>query len=430
MAASKGVLVSLNVKQRSPKAQLFKDIYKDNLYVNGRITRQSRDTDIRGRVPAKLRNPLLLFWSLVIAGVIAYIGVIVYWQQSRQDDTIFERSIVLNQPRLEHLPAYDPRSSLIHAIELVDEAMVDEATEDDQAGTVRHQVTNIGLDETIEKIYENDTKRLPEISDVELIKRAESLVRQRYSLAKLFGLGVQTIVIDPGHGGKDPGATGYLGTHEKDLVLSIAARLHDRLVRHEGYKVLMTRESDITISLNERVEYANNNNADLFISIHINFFPKTKANFVETYYFGPEADQATVQLAEWENADSQFMYADFKNMIRRIGDTMKFQESKRLAQAVQANLFTQMHKLNSKISNHGIKPGPFVVLLGLDAPSILTEVTSLNDKQEEQRLKSPIYRDKIAMFLENGIVNYLTRESTTSGGVENGEEKETLANAQ
>lgn len=416
-------------RRTAKKAQLFKDIYKDNLYVNGRITRQSRDINIPAQLPAKPKNPLLFFWSLVIAGVIAYIGVIVHWHQSRQGDTIFERSIVFNQPRSEYLPADDSRSSPTHAIALLDETLVD-ATTEDQADAVRHQVINIGLDETIEKIYESDAKKLPEISDVDLIKRAESLVRQRYSLAKLFGLGVRTIIIDPGHGGKDPGTIGHLGTHEKDIALSIATRLRDRLVQHEGYKVLMTRESDIAVSLNERVEYANNNNADLFISIHINFFSKTKANFVETYYFGPKADKATVQLAARENANSQFMYADFKNMIRRIGDTMKFQESKQLARAVQANLFKQMHKLNNKISNHGIKPGPFVVLLGLDAPSILTEVTSLNDKQEERRLKSPIYRDKIAMFLENGIINYLTRESITPGGVGNGEEKETLAKAQ
>jgi N-acetylmuramoyl-L-alanine amidase len=87
-----------------------------------------------------------------------------------------------------------------------------------------------------------------------------------------------------------------------------------------------------------------------------------------------------------------------------------------------------MRKLNKRTRNHGIKPGPFVVLLGLDAPSILTEVTSLNDKKEERRLKSSEYRDKIAMFLEKGIVKYLTRENTP-GGVGNGEEKENLAQA-
>jgi N-acetylmuramoyl-L-alanine amidase len=152
---------------------------------------------------------------------------------------------------------------------------------------------------------------------------------------------------------------------------------------------------------------------------------------VETYYFGPNSDRKVAELAAKENADSQYMYAEFKEMVEKIGNTMKFQESRGLADSVQEALYPQIRKVNKKARNHGIKPGPFVVLLGIDAPSILTEVTSLSNKQEEERLKSPAYRDKIAAFLEKGIVNYLNKTTNSPGGEPNGngEEKENLAQA-
>jgi N-acetylmuramoyl-L-alanine amidase len=151
---------------------------------------------------------------------------------------------------------------------------------------------------------------------------------------------------------------------------------------------------------------------------------------VETYYFGPNSDERVAELAAKENADSQYLYAEFKSMVKKVSDTMKFQESKELAQSVQDILYSNIREVNTKAKDHGIKPGPFVVLLGIDAPSILTEVTSLNNKQEEKRLNSPAYRDKIAMFLEKGIVNYLNNTSIRPGGERNGEEKENLAQAQ
>ena len=110
---------------------------------------------------------------------------------------------------------------------------------------------------------------------------------------------------------------------------------------------------------------------------------------------------------------------EFKEMIKKIGDTMKYQESKQLAEAVQHSLYTNLSKINTKASNHGIKPGPFVVLLGLDVPSILTEVTSLSDKLEEQRLNTTEYRDKIAKYLEKGIVSYLNEGTDTKDSLQN-----------
>jgi N-acetylmuramoyl-L-alanine amidase len=261
------------------------------------------------------------------------------------------------------------------------------------------------------------------------IKQLQSLAAPTVPLAKLFGLGVKTIVIDPGHGGKDPGATGHLGSVEKDIALDIAKRLRDRLDAYGQYHVLMTREADDFIPLNKRVEFANSHHADLFISIHINNFPSLETNFVETYYFGPSKNKKVADLAAYENADSKYLYGEFKEMVQKVGDTLKFQESKDLAEAVQQSLYKNIRVYNKKAKDHGIKTAPFVVLLGIDAPSILTEVTSLNNDQEEKRLNSPAYRDKIAKFLEKGIVTYLNK-TITPGEEQHGAKKEKLAQAQ
>jgi N-acetylmuramoyl-L-alanine amidase len=189
----------------------------------------------------------------------------------------------------------------------------------------------------------------------------------------------------------------------------------------------MTRASDDTIALNDRVEYANANNADLFISIHINYFPSEKS-FIETYYFGSTNDAKVADLAERENADSHYEYGDFKEIIQKIGDTMKFQESRQLAYSVQTNLYGRMKQINGDTNDHGIKSAPFVVLLNLDAPSILTEVSCFCNPREEKRLTTSEYRENIAAFLEQGIVSYLNK-NTSVGGKRNGE-KEKLAKAQ
>jgi N-acetylmuramoyl-L-alanine amidase len=403
------------VNQHSSKQQIFQDIYQENLYVSGRISRPvAVEKSAKTRALSKPKSPLMFFWSLIVAGVIAYVGLIAYWHQSRQNQSILVGA---------ELTRFPENESIIH----MPTAFIEPSSTDISSDSIA-EILPDEIGDAILGLYENDAKKLPILADRETLNDAEALIKGRQPLARLFGLGVGTIVIDPGHGGKDPGAIGRLKTKEKDIALAIALRLRERLVKRDGYKVLMTRESDHAVSLSDRVSYANTVNADLFISIHINFFPTVKQNFVETYYFGTKTDAVTVSLAARENANSEYVYADFKNMIRKIGDTMKFQESKELASSVQNSLFSNMYKLNNKIKNHGIKPGPFVVLLGLDAPSILAEVTSLNNKQEEQHLKSKKYRDKIAMFLEKGIVNYLNRE-TTVGDLGNGKEKEKLSKA-
>ncbi len=236
------------------------------------------------------------------------------------------------------------------------------------------------------------------------------LAEAKIPLSDLFGLKVKTIIIDPGHGGEDPGATGRLGTKEKNITLDISKRLRERLKKHKGYRILMTRSDDHTLSLDQRIEFAKSQRADLFISIHVNYIPRKPINVIETYYFGANRDRIALLLAERENQGSQYTLSDFKAIIQKIGNTLKTQESRVLARHIQNRLFRNIRQQNKESVNYGIKTAPFVVLLGVDVPSVLTEVTCLSNTQEEKKLANVSYRGEIARYLEEGIVDYLNQK--------------------
>lgn len=223
----------------------------------------------------------------------------------------------------------------------------------------------------------------------------------------IFGFKVKTIIIDPGHGGEDPGAVGNMLTEEKDITLDVARRLRDKLSKFKNYQILMTRENDVTVPLNSRIDFANNHNADLYISIHVNYIPRKPLNIIETYYFGTYADEETIRLAEKENKGTDYTLSAYRNVVQKIGNTMKFQESKKLATSIQKSLYGNISKRNKDIVDHGIKTAPFVVLLGVDVPSVLTEISTLSNEEEESKLNMESYREEIASYLEEGIVRYL-----------------------
>lgn len=235
---------------------------------------------------------------------------------------------------------------------------------------------------------------------------------QKVPLSRMFGLGVRTIMIDPGHGGADTGTMGKMGTKEKDITLDIAKRLRDRLKKYGHYNVLMTREQDMTIPLNKRVELAGLSRADLFISVHLNYLPSKPINIIETYYFGPSSDAKTLKLAEQENAGSQYGLSDFKEMIEKIGETLKLQESKEFAASIQKNLFLNIKKETGFAYDFGIKRAPFVVLLGVDVPAVLAEVSCLSNREEEMKLNTESHRENVAHYLEAGILDYLNKGET------------------
>jgi len=231
--------------------------------------------------------------------------------------------------------------------------------------------------------------------------------------SRMLGLKIKTIMIDPGHGGTASGTVGKMGTMEKDITLDIAKRLRTHLIKNGRYRVLMTRENDSTVPLEKRVRLTQEAKADLFISIHLNYLPRRPTNIVETYYFGPSNDEKTLKLAQEENAGSEYGLSDFKEVMERLGKTMKLQESKELAESIQANLFLNSRKHSGEIQNHGVKRAPFVVLLGVDVPAVLAEVSCLSNREEERELHSESHRENIARYLAAGIFDYLSKGALT-----------------
>jgi len=233
------------------------------------------------------------------------------------------------------------------------------------------------------------------------------------SLMRMLGLKIKTIMIDAGHGGSDSGTIGKMGTKEKDITLDIAKRLKAHLVKSDLHHVLMTREDDSSVPLLERVTLVREAKADLFISIHLNYLPKKNTNIIETYYFGPSDDKKTLKLAEQENAGSEYGLSDFREVVEMLGKTMKLQESREFAESIQANLFLNSRKHTKDIQNHGVKRAPFVVLLGVDVPSVLAEVSCLSNPEEERELNSESHRENIARYLATGIFDYLNKGART-----------------
>jgi N-acetylmuramoyl-L-alanine amidase len=253
---------------------------------------------------------------------------------------------------------------------------------------------------------------VPSVSSEGIVNTSEFVAflnNRNSSFSRMLGLKIKTIMIDPGHGGSASGTIGKMGTMEKDVTLDIAKRLKAHLIKNGRCRVVMTREDDSTVPLEKRVALAQEAKADLFISIHLNYLPRRPINIVETYYFGPSDDEKTLRLAQQENAGSEYGLSDFKEIMEKLGKTMKLQESKKLAESIQANLFLNSRKHSEGIQNHGVKRAPFVVLLGVNVPAVLAEVSCLSNLEEEEELRSESHRENIAGYLAAGIFDYLSK---------------------
>lgn len=226
-------------------------------------------------------------------------------------------------------------------------------------------------------------------------------------LAEQFGLGVKTIVIDPGHGGRDPGAVGPTDLMEKSVALDIALRLRRRL-EAGGLRVLLTRDSDTGISLKDRVDFAIETEADLFVSVHANALPETLST-VETYYFGTDATEASLRLARRENESSGYSFFEWQRELGRLGNSMKISESRLLASAIQTELFERIREVNPDVIDWGTRPGPFQVLFGVPVPAVLAEISVISTPEDEALLYSDAYLERVATALEVGILTYLGR---------------------
>jgi N-acetylmuramoyl-L-alanine amidase len=221
-------------------------------------------------------------------------------------------------------------------------------------------------------------------------------------------LTVKRIVIDPGHGGRQHGAISESGVSEKDITLDIALRLR-RLMAHTPLEVLMTRESDETLQLEQRVDFANANNVDLFVSIHVNWMEPREIRPLETYYVGATNDPALIELARIENRDSGYSLADYRRLLDKIYLDNRRDESHRLAKIINAELYRSLSQINPELENRGVKMAPFAVLIGTQMPAVLAEVSCLSNEEDVKLLTNADYREKIAEALLRGILSYANK---------------------
>jgi N-acetylmuramoyl-L-alanine amidase len=228
------------------------------------------------------------------------------------------------------------------------------------------------------------------------------------SIARQLGLGVHRIVIDPGHGGKDPGAVNRsLGLEEKSITLDIAKRLNAILNEHDELEIILTRPSDEYVALEERAAIANSNQGDIFISIHTNSAPRKTARGIESYYLNITADPRAMEVAAQENAMSSKSMAEMRTILDQILQNSKIVESKILAQYIQESMVGNLKIKYAAIADLGVKKAPFYVLLGAQMPSALIEVSFLSCSADAGRLAMPSYRQAIAAGLYLGIINFI-----------------------
>jgi N-acetylmuramoyl-L-alanine amidase len=228
-----------------------------------------------------------------------------------------------------------------------------------------------------------------------------------YSMARQLGLGVRTIVLDPGHGGRDPGCIGKSGLEEKTITLDVATALKKMLVEKSGLKVILTRESDIMVSLETIPVIANQKRADLLVSIHVNAHRDRKREGVETFFLNFSPDPAVVELAARENATSSKSIGQMRDIILKIAQNSKIDESRNLAERIQKNLLQSLAVANPKIKDLGVRGAPFYVLVGSEMPSVLVEISHLSNAGEEARLKTARYRELAVQGIYNGIMEYV-----------------------
>jgi N-acetylmuramoyl-L-alanine amidase len=218
---------------------------------------------------------------------------------------------------------------------------------------------------------------------------------------------IRRIVVDPGHGGHDPGAVGPSGIQEKDVVLAIGLKLRDLFKEELGVDVVMTRSTDIFIPLEERTAIANKVGADLFLSVHANAALNRSAAGIETYYLNLAKTEKVAQLAAKENGTSLEKVSVLQAILFDLMANYKLNDSAHLADEVQKALHKKIRTRHPDVKNLGVKQGPFYVLVGASMPSILVETAFLSNANEESRLKDPAYLDMSAEGILDGVRSYI-----------------------
>jgi len=238
-------------------------------------------------------------------------------------------------------------------------------------------------------------------------RQAQPTADGQRSLIRALGLKVGRIVIDAGHGGHDTGTIGPGGLLEKDLVLDVSLRLGRLLRSKMGADVVYTRGDDTFVPLETRTAIANEQEADLFISIHANSSPDASARGVETYYLNFNPSPEAMEVAARENAVSEKSVHDLGDLVKKIALRDKVEESREFATDVQHSLYQGVGGKNKGVRDRGVKKALFIVLLGANMPSILAEISFISNPSDERRLQTPEYRQRIAESLYRGIARYI-----------------------
>jgi N-acetylmuramoyl-L-alanine amidase len=253
-------------------------------------------------------------------------------------------------------------------------------------------------------------KQTPSVpaSDPQLLQvhEADPTASGQRSLVRALGLKIGRIVIDPGHGGHDAGTVGPDGIQEKDVTLDVGLRLGKLLRQRLGADVTFTRSTDTFVPLETRTAIANKAQADLFVSIHANSSRDSSARGVETYYLNFTSSPDALDVAARENAVSEKSIHELQDLVKKIAMKDKIDESKEFAGDVDHSLSQGLGQ-NGAARDRGVKKAPFVVLIGANMPSILTEIAFVSNPQDAHDLRDPAYRQRIAESLYAGIARYI-----------------------
>jgi len=235
-----------------------------------------------------------------------------------------------------------------------------------------------------------------------------------YSIIQQLGLSASRVVIDPGHGGHDPGTMNKIGLREKEVVLDVSHRLR-KLLEKDGFEVVMTRDKDVFIPLEERTAIANSKGADLFVSIHVNAARSTKPRGTETYFLNLATTPDAEEVAARENAVTTRRVNELQGILQKLLNNEKITESRELASQVQTSLSSELYASSKDARNRGVKTAPFYVLLGAQMPSVLVEVAYLTNRKDAELLGDGTFRQKVAESIAVGIRGYQDSLVRTTG---------------
>ncbi len=236
----------------------------------------------------------------------------------------------------------------------------------------------------------------------------------RYSLARQLGLKIKRVIIDAGHGGRDPGASCH-GIKEKRIVLWLARLLKRRIQKQLGLKVILTRRRDRYVALEARTAKANALAGDIFISLHVNSHPLSRIKGIETYFLNLTTDRDAMRVAARENATSQRKMSDLRMILQDLMLNTRINESARLARFVQRGMISGLRHHWKGVRNLGVKQAPFFVLMGAEMPAVLIEIGFLSNPQERRRIVNRAYLVSLAQGLTNGIRAYIRHLSQGPG---------------